>query len=244
MRSRSSFCRELRRLLISGATVALLAAGCSPDMAKSGDPSPKQILDRMAKAYAECKSYRDSGVVKTVFVEKTGNRTVEKPFTTAFVRSDRFRFEYKEKRGNQQSRYIIWSNGKEVLTWWDVKPGIEKPKSLWLASAGAAGVSSGSANRIPALLLPGEVWGSPTVITDAKRAEDGKLDKVECFRVEGIYGNTPITLWIDKQSYLLRRIDQQMKFANFRTEETTTYDPTINEKITDKMLEFDPPVQK
>jgi len=42
----------------------------------------------------------------------------------------------------------------------------------------------------------------------------------------------------------VRQIDEQMKFDNFRTEQTTTYDPTIDKEITDKMLEFDPPAHK
>ena len=80
------------------------------------------------------------------------------------------------------------------------------------------------------------------MLTEAKLAEDGESDKVDCFRVEGKLGSNPITLWIDKKSYLLRRIDEQAQFDNFRTEQTTTYDPIINEQITDKMLKFDPPV--
>jgi outer membrane lipoprotein-sorting protein len=231
-------------LLICGATIALLAQSrAAADEPKPDDPSPKQILDRMVKAYAGCKTYRDSGVVKTVFVQNTGNRTVEKPFSTAFVRPDRFRFEYKET-GNQKSRYIIWSNGKDVQTSWDIKPGIQKPASLDLALAGGTGVSSSSAHTIPALLMPDKVSGrSLTSITDLKRAEDGKLEKVECFRIDGTYADAPITLWIEKKSYLVRRIDEQRKFDNFRTEQTTTYEPSIEDKIADKMLEFDPPVQ-
>jgi outer membrane lipoprotein-sorting protein len=228
-----------------GAPEALPAKEGDRPKAKADNPSAKQIVDRMAKAYADCKTYRDSGGVKTLFVQDSGNRTVTKPFTTAFVRPDRFRFEYKETIGDQQMRYIISSNEKEVQTWWDVKPGIEKPESLNLALGAAVGVSSFSSNNIPALLLPDKV--NPRrllMLTEPKRAEDAKLDKVECFRVEGTFGGNPITLWIDKKSYLVRRIDEQAKFDNFRTEQTTTYDPTIDEQITDKMLKFDPPAPK
>ena len=234
-------CRELSRSLIFAAAIALLAQTlATADEPKLDDPSPRQILDRMAKAYADCKSYRDSGVVTTVFVMDTGKRTVEKPFTTAFVRPELFRFEYK----NKNRRYLISANGQNVQTWWDLKPGIQKPESLQLAVGGATGVSGGSAARIPAMLMPGKLkgWGG-VHISDAKRIKDGKLENVECFRLEGKYADNPITLWIDKKSYLVRRIDQQTKFDDFRTEQTTTYDPTIDGKITDKMLEFDPPVQ-
>jgi outer membrane lipoprotein-sorting protein len=126
----------------------------SADEPKPQALKAQDVLDRMAKAYAGCKSYRDSGVVKTVFIEATGNRDVEKPFTTAFVRPDRFRFEYKEEAGGQERRYIVWRKGKEVQTWWDVKPGVEKPESLNLALAGATGVSGSSEPVREVLLSP------------------------------------------------------------------------------------------
>lgn len=42
----------------------------------------------------------------------------------------------------------------------------------------------------------------------------------------------------------MRKIDSQTKCDKFTTEETTTYDPVIDEEISDKMLEFNPPKQK
>ncbi len=236
--------RRTCSVLMSGACLLLLSSAAPsavPDEPKQDAPTAKQLLDRTSKTYANCKTYRDSGVVTTLFVQDTGNRTVEKPFKTAFVRPDQFRFEYKDGT----SRYIIWSKGKELRTWWDVKPGIEKPESLQLAVAGATGVSSGSAARIPAMLMPDQLGGWGGIhISGAKRIDDGKLEKVECFRVEGKYVNNPITLWVDKKSHLVRRVDEHTKFDNFRTEQTTTYDPVIDGEITDKMLEFDPPKQK
>ena len=228
---------------LSTATVVLPVSADEP---KAQALKAEDVLDRMAKAYAGCKSYHDSGVVKTVFVQADGNRTVEKPFTTAFVRPDRFRFEYKEKDGGgPERRYIVWRNGKDVQTWWDVKQGVEKPKSLALALAGATGVSGSSAHTVPALLLAKEVEGRRLMdMTEAKRVEDAKLDKVDCFRIEGKFAGSPTTLWIDQKKFLVRRIDAQKKFDDFRTETTTTYDPAIDEEIPEKKLEFDPPKQK
>jgi outer membrane lipoprotein-sorting protein len=227
---------------------SVLAASFSPmgtaDEPKQNALTAKQILDRMAKTYAECKSYRDSGLVKTVFIQADGKRTVEKRFTTAFVRPDRFRFEFTEQSGNKNYRYIIWRKEKVVQTWWDIRPGIEKPESLVFALGAAVGVSGSSSTTVPALFLPDKVGGSLTVLTEAKRIEDAKLDKADCFRVQGKFVASLMTVWIDKKTFLVRGIDTQNQFDNFRTEDTTTYDPMIDGEITDKMLEFDPPKQK
>lgn len=200
------------------------------------------VLRRTAKAYDRCKSYRDTGVVKTVFVEATGNRTIEKPFRTAFVRPDRFRFESTDDQSGQVNRYIVWREGKRIETWWDVKPGVEKWESMGLPLSGAAGAAGLSAQTVPALLFPEGGFNSRlTGITDAKRVEDGDLGATGCFRIEGQYGGSPLTLWIDKGTFLLRRIDSPMTLPNFRIEDTTTYEPIINEEVPEKALQFDHP---
>jgi hypothetical protein len=136
------------------------------------------------------------------------------------------------------------SAGQNVRTWWDLTPGIKKRDSLDLATAGATGVSDGSAHNIPALLLPKEISGRKIAdITEAK-IESARLGTADSFRVQGKYADDPITLWIDKKTFLVRRIETQSKFDNFRTEQTTTYDPVIDGAITDKMLKFDPPEEK
>ena len=101
------------------------------DEPKPDEPSADQVLERMGKAYAGCKTYRDSGVVKTEFVQAPGNFTSEKPFTTAFIRPDQFRYEFKDKRPDGHvSRFIVWKNGKDVASWWDIQPGVQKHESL------------------------------------------------------------------------------------------------------------------
>jgi len=226
--------------------------------AHPSEADARLIVARMARTYANCQSYRDTGVVETRYIEKTGPRTVEQPFTTAFVRPDRFRFEYSSNEGGKKPyRYIIcsqpkdspswwdwiWSNTSDVNTWWDVQPGVKTSKSLGFALGGATGVSGGSAPTTAALLLPGEVWGSLTGLQDLRLAADGKLGDVDCFRIEGSYGKLPTTLWIDKETYLLRRREQLMTFPDFRAEQITTYQPAIDRPVADELLAFNPPVQ-
>jgi outer membrane lipoprotein-sorting protein len=197
----------------------------------------------MSKAYANCKTYRDSGVVKTIFLEAVEERTVLKPSTTAFVRPDRFRFEYSERfSGSKDYRYIIWRNGKDIQTWWDAKPGVKKGDSLFMAIARAAGVSGGSALTVPALLFSREFFGLRLLDSaTAKRIKNAKLENWDCFRIEGKLMNQSRTVWLDKETFLVRRIDSGQEFAKFSTVVTTTYYPVIDEEIAEKLLNFDPP---
>jgi len=225
----------------------ILVSSCAEQ--KSETPTAKQILDHMVKVYASCKSYQDFGMVRTLFILPDSNRTVEKPFTTAFVRSGRFRFEYKEKRDNKEYRYLVWANGKDVRTWWDVTPGIKRLDSLGLALAGATGVSGGSARRIPDLLISEPIRAGWDIrnLRNLKRVEDVKAENADYYRIQGetgINGQGPVILWIDKATFLVRKLDQQNKFGNFRTEDMTIYEPVVNGEIPDKMLEFDPAKQK
>jgi hypothetical protein len=236
------------RCLVAALALFLLLVS-SPSSAVKRRPTPEsltavQILDRVSKAYAHCRTYRDSGFVQIVFIRPDRKWSEKKVFSTAFDRPDRFRFEYKEKQGEDELRYLVWRHGKDVRTWWDVKPGVERPPSLGLALAGATGVSGGSAHTVPALLLPDEVGGwQLTSMTDVRRIEDAKLGEVDCFRVRGAYVEAQATVWIEKKTFLVRRIDSGNEFDDFRTEETTVYDPVVDGELTDEMLRFDPPTK-
>jgi outer membrane lipoprotein-sorting protein len=202
----------------------------------------EQILERMAKVYADCKSYRDTGSVKTVFIRTDRTWDGVRPFTTAFVRPDRFRYEFKDQQSHgRPDRFLIWKNGEDVRSWWDVDPGIQTA-SLDMAIAGATGVSGGSAHTIPRMLLPKELEGWVlTELEQQQRKEDADLDGVNCYRIEGKARGDPTTLWIDKKTVLLLRIEQSHQFKDFRTEETTTYTPLVNVDIPEELLVFDPP---
>jgi len=185
--------------------------GVAADKEATDGLTAQQILDKMADTYATCKSYRDSGVVTNDFGPRPGSlatypRHVDvEPFHTAFVRPERFRFEYQNPTPDKQ--YIIWSNGEDVRKWWYIKPGEEKQTSLEMAVAGATGVSSGSAHTIPALLLPQKVGGRRlTMLTDLKRLPDEALEQTPCFKLEGKFVNRPTTLWLDKARFLLVRM--------------------------------------
>jgi len=238
-------------LVVFGLGIAISSAEEKVAKPAADDATPAKIIARMAEAYKNCKSYSASGVVKTVFFQQNGQRVDEKPFTTVFVRPDRFRFEYSSKfpvPGAEPVRHIVWAKGKDVRTWWDIQPGVKKEDSLNMALAGATGVSSGSAHTVPKLLMPTEIEGwSVTELRNAKRLPDATVDKVTCYRIQGNHKDAdgdPVTLWISKKTFLIHRIDETDKFPDFRTEETTTYKPSVGIEIDESKLRFNPPEER
>jgi hypothetical protein len=193
----------------------------------------------------------------------------KKPFKTAFVRPDRFRFEFSDSFPNSTKyhRYIIAATGSDVSTWWDIRPGVERAESLSMAIAGATGVSSGSAYEIPTLLMrdlfpPKTNWSH----VEFARLDDGEIEDSLTFRIERRYridpaaqqimrdeatkalgwsppefDHLPDVFWIDQRSFLIRRIDHSFRHRFFDSDSVTTYEPLINEAVPDELLRFDPP---
>jgi outer membrane lipoprotein-sorting protein len=260
-------------LFLTGGMLAKLGFACARgDESSKKLESASEILRQMAETYKNCKSYQDSGTVTTIFHHKDGKQHMDsKPFNTAFVRPDQFRFEFKSSfDGKKWHRYIVWANGKDVRSWWNIRPRsedtrakLDHPESLALALAGPTGVSGGSAHTVPTLLLPTQIDGKRlTDLTELKRLDDSDIKHIHCYRIQGtmpLFELTPaerdrlrkdagrlgrpqpeeakrgpMVVWIDRATFLVRRIEQKVEFESFRTESTTEYEPTVEAPVAEK----------
>ena len=80
--------------------------------------------------HLHCTNYQDTGVRSVTYTQNSINTSTDQlSFSTAFVRSERFRFEHKDLLIPSQPSYIIWRNGEDVLSWWDIVPGIQTQES-------------------------------------------------------------------------------------------------------------------
>lgn len=226
-------------------THAQLAVGDRPGQEAL---TAKKILYQMGWTYESCKTYRDTGVLRSDSISPDGKQTVTtEPFSTVFVRPDRFRFEYLDKIGQKEERYLIWNEGKKVQRLaqsWDRGPRVEKAESLDDALGGSTGVTGNPVFEVPVLLLSRMFQRRRSLMTLAKmkRLADGVLERADCFRIAGDYLDSPVVIWIDKNTFLIRRIDSSLKGNGFDpVEYTTTYEPSINQKIPDELLKFDLP---
>src|SRR5690606_20849544 len=123
---------------------------------------------------------------------------------------------------------------------------------------------------VPALLMPDRVRGHRlTDLGDFDVFEDGTLDGIACFhlqasdrvpqrdnaeeerhfeeivrrtgrRPERVQSST-VSLWIDRERFLLRRVEEKTVFETFHAESVTKYDPAVDVSITDDELSFSAP---
>lgn len=233
----------LARLFAFAASLALITQSIAADSSVGRDSlTAADIIERMKHAYAGTHSYFDTGMVKEVFIDANGERIVKKPFTTAFVRPDRFRYEFREKSPYlTERRFVIYRNGGEVRTHWDVEHDLNLD-TLDTAIAAAAGVSSESAITVPGMLLPNEItWRRAIRFSKPMRIEDEMLGGINCYRIvdQIVLGQT--TFWISKQDSLLRKTYSEVSFEDFRVQRTTTYKPEMGAEIDLGFLEFNPP---
>ena len=259
-------------MAVRGCLAAWLAAvllSVAAQAQTAGDPSardastaadPVTILLAMEKVYASCTSYHDTGLVTSVILTDGGRAGSERPFATAFVRPNRFRFQFTDTGlGGDKARYIVWSDGEAVLSWWDRQPGLRHPGSIADALTPAAEISGGASVRVPGLLLPAALESGPLVMAPERLANE--VDRgVECVRITGKGRKTPyllpsgpnrnvqvldetVTLWIDNATHLLRKVEQRRTLETYRSETTTLYTPEINITVPAADLAFGAPVK-
>jgi outer membrane lipoprotein-sorting protein len=218
-----------------------IAAGATDDAPTS--LTATMILNRVATVYATAKSYQDTGVVKP-----STEGLSDSPFNTAYRAPDRFRFEFIGMHPAMISfpggRGIVYRNGDDVQQWFLSKA--STPPSLNMALARATGVSSMAAHNIPALLMPRTVVSGRRLTDDtgASLLPEAPCDGSICFRIQetSLQAEITQTLWIDRTSFLIRRIDSHLTPpGNVALDLSTFYQPVINEPVPDSALEFDAP---
>lgn len=237
-----------------GAAAQAPVSGNVPD---ASEPTPVQIIAAMEKVYATCKSYRDTGEVSSVSRTDGGQFGSQQPFSTAFVRPGRFRFEFTDRGlGDRSSRFLIWLEEGNVLSWWDAKPGLRQAETLQQALGAASGLSGDTSIRVPGLLMPREVGRGSRLIAP-ERLPDAEAQGATCWRISGKGRPTPyslsiggravtvqdetVTFWIDRERFLLLKVEEKRSFDTYRSVRTTTYSPQLNVEIPDLDLTFTPP---
>lgn len=174
--------------------------------------SAEKILTRSAARYADCATYQDTG--DHISTLRPGERNQDRrslPFKTWFIRPDLFRFEFRtrtwEPEANWDRSVITRVNGR-VASFWSMLDNNRTPDSLSLALAGATGVSGGTANTIPRLLLPNELNGRSLNqrFADATIEAPEIIDSELCHHLVVRTDRNTDEAWIGVDTYLLRKL--------------------------------------
>ena len=240
----------MNRLFGSGVAAACVCGVCVAQEPPPAELTAQQIVDRMCTTYAECERYRDTGAVVLTFIPKDRDgHTDTRPFATAFVRPDRFRYQFESNPApsvpGPMYAYIVWRNDTEIVSWWDVTGERNEYEDLGHALAGPAGVSGGSALLIPSMLMP-EMHPSNGLLrlTEPTRLDDEDIDGHACFVVEGVSPTREkCRVWIDTASFLARRVDSTdvMEKQGLAVEHSTRIEPEIDVEIPDETFRREPP---
>lgn len=159
------------------------------------EPSPTDILEHVRRVYTTCRTYRDTGEVRTVHPEAGLETRVR--FETAFLRPAHFRFLLKctavGPRAERLTRFVL-RNAEGVRSDGGVFDDVHAPLGL------AAGPSRGASTMVPFLLLAapsGHLPGPGLRL----RGSEGTTWVLE----EEGPGPASTTWWIERESFLLLR---------------------------------------
>jgi Predicted periplasmic protein (DUF2092) len=239
---------DFRLVRIFVATIAFTPALAAA--AGAHGQSASQVLQKSRDIYAQLKSYADTGIV----LYEYGTSSEDKhTFSTAFSRAPRhLLLEFHKQSGD---RYVIWADPDAFHTWWKTigqrtdYPNPNNTPALNLSAPNTSGI----ALKIPTLLY-GQAFGSAMLnIADPVLGSTEEVGGHRCHRITGrasdTYGATgrevnsrKVTLWIDSQSFLVRKmIEEFAALPGQRNRTTTMFEPRANPTLEDVSFKFVPP---
>jgi hypothetical protein len=197
------------------ATLSLLAAcqtspQSTPRPAPAhSEPAPADFLRATAARYAAAKTYRDAGRCTNEFTNAGADFKDTKPFTTAFERGGRLRFQFFHARapgGDPTDRFTLWSTDAGSFEWdWTMRTQRGNGGTLKEAMVRPTSVSGGATRVAFPILTPDS--GLDPLINLENPVDLGRepVNGVDCRTIRGSLPNSEtITLWIDAD-HLIRK---------------------------------------
>lgn len=171
--------------------------------------SVQQVLEQLTKTYQDASSYEDGGGIYFTFVQGHQEFTEGPvPFSVALARPNRLRL--------QMFQAAIVSDGSKLLAATSDIPGqvleVKAPSHLTpenfapsdiLQHAMTGGLPSFVSPQIE-LLVGAGIRGAGS---SPKLLDEQKIDDRTCYRVELTTPDGPNVLWIDKETFVLHRVD-------------------------------------
>jgi outer membrane lipoprotein-sorting protein len=214
------------------------------------------VFARSQAAYAALKSYADTGSVDTEYGPPGGVLREHHTFKTLFRAPRHFLFDFVKQ--DNADRFVVWADDEAFHTWWQATGVAETyPKG----QGGGAFVAGGqpTVNALmqlsPWLFPQGDLTGPLTEFGDAKDGGTEAISGHQCDKLVGVGKSVyrasgrvvnvrPMTVWIDTQTLLVRRVLEGAPegSASGTVDQTvTTFEPQANPTLDDARFQFKPP---
>ncbi len=179
------------------------------------------VVARMTSAYATATTYSDHGT----YVLDHG-QTLESSFRTVFVRDRRLSYTLSD---NSHQSLKVWTDFQHTYSdsqfgsWLvDDEIRVDRPFRYVIGPQTVALTS----------LLPGIAYESRrSMFATPVRAGSELVSGHDCWVVTGLDAQGEMSLWIDKATYMIRRVREDIRSDNGSMTSTTEFEPVLNAPI-------------
>lgn len=234
------------------AVMVTACAGLSFAHGPSLAVSSEDVLEKTQAAYAALKSYSDTGSVDTEFGPKEGLVREHHTFKTLYRAPRHFLFDF--VKAEDADRFVVWSDDEAFHSWWQATGVAEtypKGQGAGVFVTGSVPTLNALDEIAPLLFSGAGLTGSITEFGDGKVAGTEAINGHPCQKLVGVgksmYGTgavvnvRPMTIWIDAQTSLVRRVFEDSSDGATISRTTITFEPQINPTLDDAKFLFTPP---
>jgi RNA polymerase sigma factor (sigma-70 family) len=197
-----------------GMSVAMLVAGGVATVAisqtsNSENLAAQEIIKKSQDAYTGLTSYSDEGKE----VGSVGKADVAPhTFSTKLARPNLYQIKWTQDLGFYSKTGVVWSAGNgDYLKMQQVSKPDKYPNTEGALSA-AMGISGGASGIVPKSFfnLKSGIFGA---MQSATKKPDEKIGGIDCYVLTQSKGGRTETLWIGKQDFLIRQIENDTSAA-------------------------------
>ena len=195
----------------------------------------------MLAKYSLLKSYQDRGVVLTKWPDKSEPDEIS--FATFFRRPDRFRFDWTSHHPfpplrHLKTQHVIWYDGTGAFHYMDGEDGgVEPQESLFMAVAGATGISKCSALTVFNMLMP-EMGARSFAELRSLDLQQGVFEGSDCHCIRGQDSQGEEQKLCIGNDYTLRCVSESFRAG--RLSQEIRREIHVDEPIDDDVFQFRP----